>query len=145
MRVLEFNGLRYPFLCGVFLGLAYLARPEGLAYALLVGIFILLALALRATSIATALKYGATVGLTTVILVIPYAAYLSVHGGSFRLEGKSALNEIINQRMNRGMSYQEAGYGLGPNLEPEGPYLTADQFAPRLRPCRRSLLMVVRS
>ena len=145
IRVLEFNRLRYPFLCGLSLGLAYLARPEGLAYALLVGIFILLALALRATSTVTALKYGATLALTTVILVIPYATYLSVHGGSFRLEGKSALNEIINQRMNRGMSYQEAGYGLGPNLEPEGPYLTADQFALKAPPMSTQLAMVVRS
>ena len=145
MRVLDFKQLRYPFLCGLTLGLAYLARPEGLAYGLLIGIFILIALALRATSTVTALKYGSTLAATTIILVIPYAAYLSARGGSFRLEGKSALNEIINQRMNRGMSYQEAGYGLGPNLEPEGPYLTADQFALKAPPVSAQLAMVVRS
>ena len=145
MRVLAFDRLKYAFLCGLFLGSAYLARPEGLGYALLVGIFILLALARRTTSTVTALKYGAALAVTTVILVIPYAAYLTVHGGSFRLEGKSALNEIINQRMNRGLSYQEAGYGLGPSLEPEGPYLTADQFALKAPSMSAQLGMVVRS
>jgi hypothetical protein len=127
------------------LGLAYLARPEGLAYALLVGLFIFVALVFRVIPTLTALKFGAALALPVVILMIPYAAYLSLRGGSFRLEGKSALNEIINQRMNQGMSYLEAGYGLGPNLEPEGPYLTADQFALQAPSMSAQLGMVLRS
>lgn len=145
MRVLDFHRLSHAFFCGLLLGLAYLTRPEGLAYALLVGVFILFALALRATSIVTALRYGATLAITTVILVIPYATYLSVHSGTFRLEGKSSVNEIINRRMNRGMPYHEAGYGLGPNLEPEGPYLTADQFSLKVRSMSAQLATVARS
>src|SRR4030088_2179402 len=47
--------------------------------------------------------------------------------------------------MNRGMSYLEAGYGLGPNLEPEGPYLTADQFALKAPSMSAQLATVVRS
>ena len=108
MRVLDFDGVKQAFFCGLMLGLAYLTRPEGLAYGFLVGFFMLLAVALRKSSITTTLKYGATIAVTAVILVIPYAAYLSAGSGAFRLEGKSGLNGIIKSRMDQGMSYREA-------------------------------------
>lgn len=145
IRALDFDHLRHAFLCGLLLGLAYLARPEGLAYAVLVGVFIALALAFRETPTETALKYACTLAVATMILVIPYATYLTARGGTLRLEGKSALNEIINQRMNRGMDYLEAGYGLGPHLEPEGPYLTADQFALKVPSMSHELATMARS
>lgn len=129
IRVLNFDRPRDAIFSGLLLGLAYLARPEGLAYSLLIGLFILCALAFRSASIATAFKHGAILAITTIVLVIPYATYLTEQSGTFRLEGKSAVNGIVNRRMNRGMSYQEAAYGLGSNLEEEGPEQTADQFS----------------
>src|SRR6202022_1452073 len=129
IRVLDFDHPREAVFAGLLLGLAYLARPEALGYSLLIGLFVLCALFFPGVSIATAFKYGAILAITTIVLVIPYATYLTKQSGTFRLEGKSGLNGIINRRMNRGMSYQEAAYGLGSNLEAEGPYLTADQFS----------------
>ena len=129
IRVLDFDHPREAVFAGLLLGLAYLARPEALGYSVLIGLFVLCALFPRSVSIATAFKYCAILAITTIVLVIPYATYLTKQSGTFRLEGKSGLNGIINRRMNRGMSYQEAAYGLGSNLEAEGPYLTADQFS----------------
>jgi hypothetical protein len=63
-----------------------------------------------------------------VLLAAPYVAWLSANSGYLRWEGKSVINGIISGRMIAGATYQEAAYGLGPNLERLGPYLAADQF-----------------
>jgi hypothetical protein len=63
-----------------------------------------------------------------VILVAPYAAYLSVHTGSLRLEGKGIMNYTLGERRNSGMSNHEAALGIGPDLSEDGPGLSPNHF-----------------
>ena len=62
------------------------------------------------------------------LIASPYVAWLSANSGYLRWEGKSIINGVINAGMTAGKSYQEAAYGLGPNLERLGLYLADEQF-----------------
>lgn len=127
-RVLEGGSLRVATAAGVCFGCAYLVRPEALAYAGLAVAFLAgHAVAARRPLRQTAARISA-IGGSVVLLAAPYIAWLSLNSGYLRWEGKSLINGIISDGMSRGMSYQEAGYRLGPNLERLGPYLIADRF-----------------
>lgn len=128
-RVLAGGSLRDATAAGVFFGCAYLVRPEALAYACLAVAFVGgHAFATRRPWRQTAARIGA-LGASVVLLAAPYVAWLSLNSGYFRWEGKSLINGIVSDGISRGMTYQEAARGLGPNLERLGPYLTGDQFA----------------
>jgi 4-amino-4-deoxy-L-arabinose transferase-like glycosyltransferase len=139
MNALDRQQLRPAFLSGLFLGLAYLTRPEALAYVLLIATFFFVAVRLRASAISLSLNQAAVMLLTSAIFIVPYATYLSIRSGVFRIEGKTELNGIINTRMSRGMTYLEAACGLGLHSEPEGPFLIADQFSIRAPRTARGL------
>jgi 4-amino-4-deoxy-L-arabinose transferase-like glycosyltransferase len=115
-------------LSGACFGLAYLTRPEAMGYPLLL-VFSLLSLCLfgagrlkRAT-----LLSGIVLG-SFLIVAVPYMLFLSLQVGQFRLEGKSSLNYTIAERMNAGMSYGQASYGLSKDLKEEGPVLNPNTF-----------------
>jgi hypothetical protein len=59
-----------------------------------------------------------------VLSVAPYAAYMSVHTGSLRLEGKGIMNYTTGERRNAGMTKDEASVGIGPDLTEDGPHLS---------------------
>ena len=128
MRTLRGDKVRYAALSGLFLGLAYLVRPEAMGYVILAAIWILAAGIFRKSTIRSALPRAAAVLLVALAVAAPYVTWLSINSGKIRLEGKSAYNNLTARRMDQGMGYSEASRGIGPNGEPEGPHLYSDQF-----------------
>lgn len=128
LQTLRGNVLRHAVLAGLFFGIAYLVRPEAIAYSFLTAIWVLMSAVLQRLEIRNALLRAAAATLVTAVVATPYVVWLSANSGYIRLEGKSVINNIHSKRMIQGMNYQEAGYGLGPNGEVEGPYLFENQF-----------------
>jgi 4-amino-4-deoxy-L-arabinose transferase-like glycosyltransferase len=128
LRCVDCGGKVSATLCGVCLGLAYLARPEALFHPWVITAALLGASYLRGTSTKRTLVVAACVMITFVALATPYVAYLSFHAGGLRLEGKSPMNFAIGQRRQAGMNYLEATLGIGPDLREEGPHLSPTTF-----------------
>jgi 4-amino-4-deoxy-L-arabinose transferase-like glycosyltransferase len=109
-------------IAGLLLGLAYLVRPEALVLA---SALLLPAVALGflwqepRRAVATA---GAML-VTVLVVAAPYIYFLWARTGQVRWEGKGGIAYAIGQRMNRGMSYLEASYGIDANLREEGIHL----------------------
>lgn len=130
LKALENPGLSSGSLAGLFFGLAYLTRPEGLGHAAVAAFILLVSVRFRQdASVWSALKGVASMAIVTAIVASPYVAYLSINSGSLHLEGKTAVNDLIYERMDRGMSYPEAATGIGPDLSPQGPWMYVDQFS----------------
>jgi 4-amino-4-deoxy-L-arabinose transferase-like glycosyltransferase len=109
-------------LAGVFFGLAYLMRPEALLFAaafgaagLVLGLF---TKARRTVLIGVLIMAG-----VFTLLAAPYIAFLSIHTGAIRIEGKGALAYAWGTRMNSGMSYQEATTKIADDLTGVGVYM----------------------
>ena len=128
LRTLELQTYRCCVLCGLCLGLAYLARPEAAAYPFL------LALALCAAGFAhkklkpAMLAAAIVVGAFTVV-ASPYVAYLYKETGSLRLEGKWNINYTNARRLLLGMDIAQAAFGIDNDLNVEGPLLEPRKFA----------------
>ncbi len=114
---------------GLLAGLAYLTRPEGLLLALGLGGLLLLAGIRRRRSGGTGLRDAGIALALAASVAAPYVAHLSRIAGGFRWEGKSAVNNLITERLRAGLGYGEAGRGLAPDASPEGPFLLPDQHA----------------
>lgn len=114
---------------GLLAGLAYLTRPEGLLLGLGLGGLLLASGILRHRSWQKGLRDAAIALGVAAIVAAPYVAHLSRIAGGFRWEGKSAVNNLITERLRAGLGYGEAGRGLGPDASPEGPFLLSDQHA----------------
>ena len=128
VRTLRGDDVRYAALSGLFLGLAYLVRPEAMGYAFLAATWILALVVFRKTTIRSALPRAAAVLLVALAVAAPYVAWLSINSGTIHLDGKSDYNNVITRRIHQGMGYSEASRGLGPKGEAEGPHLYSDQF-----------------
>ncbi|MBI3775485.1 MAG: glycosyltransferase family 39 protein [Gammaproteobacteria bacterium] len=129
LRSVELVHLRYPVLAGVFWGCAYLTRPEGIVFAGLAIAAIVVTAWLQKQPWRKAATAALLVGLTTAVLALPYVLYLKEHTGQYRLEGKNIINYVIIHRMEAGMTYNEASWGIDENLEEGGPLLTPINFA----------------
>ncbi len=129
LRAVELGQLRYPLLAGVFWGCAYLTRPEGIVFAALAIAAIVVSAWLQKKPWRKAASAALLVGVTTAVLASPYVLYLKAHTGEYRLEGKNIINYVIIQRMEAGMTYNEASWGIDDNLEEGGPLLTPIHFA----------------
>jgi len=114
---------------GVFAGLAYLIRPEGLLYAILFAAWLAAAASFAAAAWFSHAGFGAvwrrsvTIVCASLVIAAPFIGFLSSDLGHFSWEGKSPTNDVLNLRLSEGMSYHEAGSGLGPNLEEAGIFL----------------------
>lgn len=115
-------------LSGLIYGLAYLLRPETIAYWLLSLVFVVVYERLKHRSSAAIAGRVAALTLAAIVVVAPYAYWLSSTSGYFRLEGKSDSNGIVSLRVGEGMTYEEASRGVSASLEPLGPDLISDQF-----------------
>ena len=128
LRSLDADTLAPTVWCGVMCGLAYLVRPEALLYPVII-LAAALVRDLRRPAFATRFPRRVLCLLAPlVILIAPYAAYLSVRTGSLRLEGKGLMNYTIGERQNSGMSKDEASLGIGPDLSEDGPQLSPNHF-----------------
>src|SRR5262249_3554883 len=113
---------------GSSFGLAYLTRPEAFAYPFVIIMVVVLTARLRGTFASEGLQKSCMILIPFFAASIPYVAYLSVHTGGLRLEGKSVMNVAIAQRINSGMSEAEAVFGVGRELQEEGPWLSPNQW-----------------
>jgi 4-amino-4-deoxy-L-arabinose transferase-like glycosyltransferase len=129
IKCLEFQRIKEYVLLSLFLGLAYLTRPEAFAYpAFFVGaIWIVAALTGRRgwrPAIGSVLIIG-----VFLIVALPYVWFLYRETGHVRLEGKWNINYTIANRIRSGMDYIQAAYGLGPDESHSGPLLDPFHFA----------------
>jgi 4-amino-4-deoxy-L-arabinose transferase-like glycosyltransferase len=128
LRALDSGSRAHTVCCGTMFGLAYLTRPEALLYPIVV-LAATLTTDLRGSAFARRCAVRSLCLFTPiVVLVAPYAAYLSVHTGSLRFEGKGIMNYTIGERRNVGMPHHEASLGIGPNLSEDGPQLSPNHF-----------------
>jgi 4-amino-4-deoxy-L-arabinose transferase-like glycosyltransferase len=107
---------------GVFMGLAYLIRPEAF---LIAGLCVVAGLVStmfvvqrRATWIGTLAMAAAFA-----LVALPNVAFLTYSTGHFRIEAKGTLAYQWGQRMNQGMSYYEAANAIGPDLSDVGVFM----------------------
>lgn len=120
LRAISLERRLDPLLAGACFGLAYLARPEGLFYAAALVAAITLTTILGSWQFKRAIAYCALAMLAFSIVALPYVIFLSMQLGEFRVEGKGLINLLLAERMNSGMSFHEASYAIGSNLEQEG-------------------------
>ena len=128
-QVVSRESWRRALLAGITGGCAYLARPEGIALALGFAAAILAGLVISRRRVRPAAGYALVAVLVAGVVGAPYMWHLSRIAGAFRWEGKSAFNNRLAHAVDQGMSYSEAGRGLGPNGEPRGVWLLQDQRA----------------
>ena len=114
--------LRAAVLAGLFLGLAYLVRPEAFLFA---GGFAGVALlaALRGPERRPYVLGALGLAGTFALLALPNVVFLTVHTGRLRIEAKGTLAYEWGRRMNQGMSYTEAANGIGPDLSDQGVFM----------------------
>ena len=111
LRASDERETRSAVFCGLSFGLAALTRPEG---------FLLCAAALGFCFVRNLVeRRGRDAVVVAVATLLPFLAlagpyvYVQSHlSGHVRLEGKTAVNYAIGQRINSGMSYIEAADGL---------------------------------
>jgi hypothetical protein len=131
------SGQRRPMvLCGVAFGLASITRPEAFFYPLAVLGGGLLSDVGRSAPGRRMMRRTLWLMIPMVLMVAPYAAYVSMHTGKLRFEGKGLMDYIIGTRINAGMDPAEAAMGIGPDLSEQGPQLSPNQYAlaPHARP-----------
>jgi len=126
---LEGKGYLAPLCSGAFAGLAYLARPEGLLYACVFAAWIVAATWMTRRRLQINLARPVALMAVSVLLALPFMAFITWKTGRLSWEGKSSVNDNIVMRMHAGMTYQQANTGLGPNLREDGVALENDQFS----------------
>jgi 4-amino-4-deoxy-L-arabinose transferase-like glycosyltransferase len=124
---------------GVCFGLAYLIRPEA---SLLVGMFTACGLvaAVWMRNRQWALRGPVTLAATFFLVALPYIFFLTLTTGTVRLEAKGPANFLTAQRLEAGMSLDEAGMGVNPDLSPQGVAMRPTQDVMRAVPSIRDYL-----
>ena len=128
LRCLDTKALSPGLICGSSFGLADLTRAEVFAYPFVIIMVVVLTARMRGTFAGEGLQKSCMIMIPFLAASIPYVAYLSVHTGGLRLEGKSVMNVAIAERINSGMSEPEAVFGVGQDLQEEGPWLSPNQW-----------------
>jgi hypothetical protein len=129
LRMLELRAAKYQWLTGLWLGLAYVTRPEAFAYPLFFLLAIWMVAILSRRGIALAGAASVRMFGVFVVVALPYLVYLYAHTGQFRMEGKWNINYTIQSRIQAGMDYDQAAYGVGATADDSGPLLDPDHFA----------------
>ena len=128
MRTLRGDKVRYAALSGLFLGFAYLVRPEAMGYVILAAIWILASVIFRKW------RFEAPFPGRPRSSWWPSRwrrrtspGYRSTAGKSVSRARAPTITSLPGE-CDQGMGYSEASRGIGPNGEPEGPHLDSDQF-----------------
>ena len=112
-----------PLVAGLIAGLAYLVRPEGFAFIVYFAVALLVVGALQRRRPIQIVRTTSLFLAASLIVAAPNIVYLSWLAGTFRWEGKSAYNNVQNERVRGGMTVREAGRGLDSNGSPTGVFL----------------------
>ena len=115
-------------LSGACFGLAYLTRPEALAGPLAIAAMFVATAHARQSWYGRSLAQAVPMLALVALIAAPYVAYLTVQTGVFRVEDKSVINYTIAQRIGAGVDPDEAAFGLGPDLQEEGPLLSVNRW-----------------
>lgn len=122
LRAAEDRRMASGAMAGILLGLAYLTRPE--AFVLAGGLLLpVVALGLLGREWGRATAPAVAMLVVLLVVAAPYIYFLWSNTGQLRWEGKGSIAYAIGERMNRGMSYVEAGYGIDENLREDGIHL----------------------
>jgi 4-amino-4-deoxy-L-arabinose transferase-like glycosyltransferase len=116
-------------LLGLFLGLAYLTRPEAFAYPAFFAFATWCGVLVADIPWRRALLGSALILASFAIVAAPYVAFLYKHTGHLRLEGKWNINYTIANRLRQGMNDDQAAYGLDSSGNIAGPLLDPFRFA----------------
>jgi hypothetical protein len=119
---------RYAIVSGLFLGLAYLTRPEALAYPVVLALVVLISTLVRRENWKQSILQCAWMAICIAALATPYVVYLWRHTGQIRLEGKSEVNYVIGARLNSGIPSDGATWGLDPDGSQQGPLLNPNRY-----------------
>ena len=129
LRALELGSIRYPLLAGITFALAYLTRPEGIVFLGIAAGAVLVATWMRGVAWRTGIFHATLLLVAGLLVASPYIAYLYKNTGEVRLEGKNLINYTIIRRMETGMPYLEAAYGIDVQLDEVGPLLVPRRYA----------------
>ena len=129
LRALEFGSIRYPLLAGITFALAYLTRPEGIVFLGIAAGAVLVATWMRGVAWRKGISHATLLLVAGLLVASPYIAYLYKNTGEVRLEGKNLINYTIIRRMETGMPYLEAAYGIDAQLDEVGPLLVPRRYA----------------
>lgn len=129
LRALELGTPRYPVLAGISFALAYLTRPEGVVFLGIAAGAVLVATWMRGVSWRKGVTHASLIMVVGVLVASPYVAYLYQQTGEVRLEGKNLINYTIIRRMETGIPYLEAAYGIDEQLDEVGPLLIPSRYA----------------
>lgn len=120
----------WAFAGGALFGVAYCTRSEEIAYVAVAALGVLAAFLWRTIPARAGVVRLVALTAAFAVFAVPYVVTISRATGHFRIDTKAAVNFSIGSRIARGMSYEEAADGLGPQLREvgaelgEGFYLT---------------------
>jgi 4-amino-4-deoxy-L-arabinose transferase-like glycosyltransferase len=128
LRSLDFKGFKDCLLAGLFFGLAYLTRPEAVAYPFILASIMLVAGFLNGKGMKRVALACLLLFTSVGIAGAPYVGFLTYHTGQILLDGKHNLNYTIGQRLNSGLHYRDANWGVSRELVEEGPLVNPSAF-----------------
>jgi 4-amino-4-deoxy-L-arabinose transferase-like glycosyltransferase len=109
---------------GVLYGASYLLRSEALLYMFVaLGCVLLTPLIVARNNLHNLRSVAGRALLIPLVFFVvasPYIAWLSMHAGQLRLEGKSPLNGAVQLKMAKGLSANEASFSVDQNLTEQG-------------------------
>jgi len=116
-------------LAGVFFGFSTLSRPEAFAYPLFIVMATVVVAVFRKIIWTRVLAGAALLAGSWLMLMVPYAMFQHRHTGQYRFEGKWNINYTLGNRINAGMGYFQAGFGIDDQLHLVGPLLDSSIYA----------------
>ena len=129
IRALDSFQIRDFLLVGLFFGLSTLSRPEAFAYPLFVCVSAVLIGFIRKIKWSRTLSGAVAVAAVWFALMLPYAFFQHAHTGQYRVEGKWNVNYTLGERIDSGMNFFQAGFGVDDQLRPVGPLLDSSLYA----------------
>lgn len=129
IRALDSFQIRDFLLVGLFFGLSTLSRPEAFAYPLFVCVSAVSIGFVRKIKWSRTVCGAVAVAAVWFALMLPYAFFQHAHTGQYRFEGKWDVNYTLGERIDSGMNYFQAGFGMDDQLRPVGPLLDSSLYA----------------
>ena len=119
---------RSTLLAAICMTATHVALPKTLTYPVGFAILIVVTILLERENWNPIVLQSAWMLMVCALLATPYIAYLWLHTGELRLQGKSEVNYLIGARLNAGLDANQATWGLGPGARPEGPLLDPNRY-----------------
>src|SRR5262249_12382010 len=119
---------RSALLATICMAVTHVALPKTLTYPVGLIIVMVITVVMERENWNPILLQSACMLIAVAVLALPYVAFLWLHTGQVRLQGKSEVNYLIAERLNSGLDPNEATWGLNRNGDPEGPLLNPNRY-----------------